>query len=304
MLSLSRRWLLKMAAAGGAVSVWNLPAWGRAADLPYMDRIGLQLYTVRNHMAMDPERTLQAIAAAGYRQVELMSIDSSAVEIAGIARDAGLMVHSAFMDWRAIADPTAGGVTSVEQTVELAERIGLRHVVFGYIGQPQRDTADKCRAIAEATNRAAERTRVAGIRLCYHNHSFEFAPLAGSDGTMFDLFRQRFDPDLVDWELDVFWAQIGGLDPLKLLQELQGHITQVHLKNLLAGTGVITNEGQVPPTAFKELGSGVIDIPAIMRTAHATGVQYCHVEQDHSPAPLQSIVQSLEYLKERVASRP
>lgn len=298
MLSWSRRQLLKMAAAGSAVSAWNFPAWGREADLPYMDRIGLQLYTVRNHMAMDPERTLQAIAAAGYRQVELMSIDSSAVEIAGIARDAGLMVHSAFMDWRAIADPTAGGVTSVDQTVELAERIGLRHVVFGYIGQPQRDTVDKCLAIAEATNRAAEKFRGAGVRLCYHNHSFEFAPgSGGNDGTMFDLFLMRFDPQWVEWELDVFWAQIGGLDPVKCLQDLQGRVSQVHLKNLQAGTGVITNEGQVPPEAFKELGAGVIDIPAIMRVAQATGVQYCHVEQDHSPAPLQSIVESINYLK-------
>ncbi len=298
MSNLSRRSLLKFAAVGGTLSLWNGPAWARAADLPYMDRIGLQLYTVRNQMAEDAEGTLKAIAAAGYRQVELMSIDKSAIAIAGMARDLGLMVHSAFMDWRAIADSSAEGVTTVEETAELAERLGLRHVVFGYIGQGQRDTADKCRAIAEAANRAAEKVRAAGMRLCYHNHSFEFAPgSGGSDGTMFDLFLKRFDAKLVDLELDVFWAQIGGLDPLKLLTDLQGRITQVHLKNLLAGTGVITNEGQVPPAAFKELGAGEIDIPAIMRKAQATGVQYCHVEQDHSPAPLKSIVESIEFLK-------
>lgn len=298
MSNLSRRSLLKFAAVGGTLSLWNGPAWARAADLPYMDRIGLQLYTVRNQMAEDAEGTLKAIAAAGYRQVELMSIDKSAIAIAGMARDLGLMVHSAFMDWRAIADSSAEGVTTVEETVELAERLGLRHVVFGYIGQEQRNTADKCRAIAEAANQAAEKVRAAGMRLCYHNHSFEFASgSGGSDGTMFDLFLKRFDAKLVDLELDVFWAQIGGLDPLKLLTDLQGRITQVHLKNLLAGTGVITNEGQVPPAAFKELGAGEIDIPAIMRKAQATGVQYCHVEQDHSPAPLKSIVESIEFLK-------
>ncbi|MBL8891783.1 MAG: sugar phosphate isomerase/epimerase [Planctomycetaceae bacterium] len=298
MSNLDRRSLLKFAAVGGALSFWNVPTWARAADLPYMDRIGLQLYTVRNQMAEDAEGTLKAIAAAGYRQVELMSIDKSAIGIAGMARDLGLMVHSAFMDWRAIADSSAEGVTTVDETAELAERLGLRHIVFGYIGQGQRDTADKCRAIAEATNRAAEKVRAAGMRLCYHNHSFEFAPgSGGSDGTMFDLFLKRFDAKLVDLELDVFWAQIGGLDPLKLLTDLQGRITQVHLKNLLAGTGVITNEGQVPPAAFKELGAGEIDIPAIMRKAQATGVQYCHVEQDHSPAPLKSIVESIEFLK-------
>jgi sugar phosphate isomerase/epimerase len=300
MCNFSRRSLLKFAAVGGVLSVWDVPAWAGTADLPYMDRIGLQLYTVRNQMAADPAGTLKAIAAAGYRQVELMSIDKAAIEIAGMARQEGLMVHSAFMDWRAIADTSGEGVTSVSETVELAERIGLRHVVFGYIGKAQRDSAEKCLAITEATNRAAEKVLAAGMRLCYHNHSFEFAPRSGGrDGTMFELFLKRFDSDLVDLELDVFWAQIGGLDPLKLLHDLKGRITQVHLKNLQAGTGLITDEGQVPTTAFKELGAGEIDIPAIMRTAQTTGVQYCHVEQDHSPAPLQSIVESLKYLREQ-----
>jgi sugar phosphate isomerase/epimerase len=299
MPEVSRRSLLKFAAVGSALSFWNLPTWARAAELPYMDRIGLQLYTVRNQMAPDAAGTLQSIAAAGYRQVELMSIDKPAIEIAGMARDMGLMVHSAFMDWRAIADTSAEGVTSVAETVELAERIGLRHVVFGYIGKAQRDSADKCRAIAEATNRAAEKVRAAGMRLCYHNHSFEFAPgSGGSDGTMFDLFLKRFDAKLVDFELDVFWSKIGGLDPLKLLHKLNGRVTQVHLKNLPQGTGVITDEGQVTPATFKELGAGEIDIPAIMHAAQATGVQYCHVEQDHSPAPLQSILESIQYLKQ------
>ncbi len=293
----TRRSLLKFAAIGGALSVWNVPAWARQAELPFMDRIGLQLYTVRNQMAADPEGTLKAIAEAGYRQVELMSIDSSAVQIANLARQHGLIVHSAFMDWTAIADPGNPQAGSVPKTVELAERIGLRHVVFGYIGKSQRDTADKCRAIADASNRAAEQVRAAGMRLCYHNHSFEFAKLAGAEGTMFDLFLERFDPNLVDLELDVFWAQIGGHDPLEMMQKLKGRITQVHLKNLLPGTGVITDEGQVPQAAFKELGAGEINIPAVMKLADEMGVQYCHVEQDHSPAPLQSIVESLNYLR-------
>ncbi len=297
MSNLSRRSLLKMAAASGALSVWNIPAWARAVELPYMDRIGLQLYTVRDQMAQDADGTLQAIAAAGYRQVE-MSINKTAVHIAGLARQHGLMVHSAFMDWRAIADSADPDAMSVAETVELAERIGLRHVVFGYIGKSQRDTADKCRAIADATNRVAEKVQAAGMRLCYHNHSFEFAPLAGTDGTMFDLFLERFDPDLVDLELDVFWAQIGGHSPVEMMRRMAGRISQVHLKNLLPGTGVITDEGQVPHEAFKELGAGEIDIPAVMKVAHEVGVQFCHVEQDQSPAPLKSIVQSLRYLKQ------
>ncbi|MEM6980546.1 MAG: sugar phosphate isomerase/epimerase family protein [Planctomycetota bacterium] len=268
-------------------------------DLPYLDRIGLQLYTVRDQMKQDPKSTLKAIADAGYRQVELMSIDEDAIGLAGMARDAGLMVHSGFMDFNVITAPDRKDVASINQTIEWAERIGLRHIVFGYIARTQRDTADKCRAIASRTNTAAEATRKAGMRMCYHNHAFEFGTLGEGDQstTAFDIFIERFDPQFVEFELDVFWAKIGGHDPLELMKRLAGRISQVHLKDLQEGTPVIFDEAKVPKTAFEELGDGVIPIPNVMRLAKSIGVDQCHVEQDQSPAPLQSISQSAAFLR-------
>ncbi|ELP31818.1 sugar phosphate isomerase/epimerase family protein [Rhodopirellula baltica] len=284
--------------------------------LPYMDRIGLQLYTLRDAMKADPEGTLKAVAEAGYRQVELMNIDDEAVRLAAIARDNGLIVHSAFMDFNVIAEPEKDGVGSVETTLELAERIGLRHVVFGYIAKHQRDTADKCRAIADRANKAADQTRNAGMRMCYHNHSFEFATFNGGAAeevnpeansnedekkanklTAFDIFVERFDPHKMEFELDVFWAKIGGRDPIEMMRRLAGRISQVHLKDLKKDTPVITDEGQVPNDAFKELGNGIIDIPAVMNLAREIGVDQCHVEQDQSPAPLDSVRESYAFLK-------
>lgn len=274
------------------------------ASLPYLDRLGLQLYTVRDQMMSAPEQTLASIAEAGYWQVELMTIDEEAVRIAAMARAAGLCVHSAFLDFNVITAPGGEGAVSLEQTLDLAQRIGLRHVVFGYIAKDKRDTADKCRAIADSANAAADKTRAAGMRMCYHNHAFEFQtfpmdPAAGPGAktlTAFDIFIERFDPQHMEFELDVFWAQIAGQDPLALMRRLAGRISQVHLKDLLGGTPVITDESAVPADAFQELGDGVIDIPAVMRLAKEIGVDQCHVEQDQSPAPLESIVQSYQYL--------
>lgn len=274
------------------------------APLPYLDQLGLQLYTVRDQMASAPEQTLAAIAAAGYWQVELMTIDEEAVKIAALARAAGLCVHSAFLDHKVITSPGGEGTASLEQTLDLAQRIGLRHIVFGYIAKDQRDTADKCRVIADFANVAADKTRAAGMRMCYHNHAFEFQPFLmdpaagpGTDPlTAYDIFTERFDPQQMEFELDVFWAQIAGQDPLALMRRLAGRISQVHLKDLLSGTPVITDESAVPVDAFQELGDGVIDIPAVMRLAKEIGVDQCHVEQDQSPAPLESIVQSYQYL--------
>jgi sugar phosphate isomerase/epimerase len=275
-----------------AVARTNLPA-----KLPFMDRIGLQLYTVRNQMAEDKRRTLELIAQAGYKQVELMSIDKGAFEIAAIARDLGMMVHSAFMDWKSIVMPSDTGVPSVDQIVEMAERLGLRHIVFGYIGQGQRETEEQCKRIADNANQAAAKARAAGIRMCYHNHSFEFAKLKGSQRTGFDLFMERFDSQVMEYELDVFWTKLGGLDPFDLMRKLGGKISQVHLKDIKAGAAVITNEGQVPVDTFKELGAGTIDMVKVVQLAQEIGVAACHVEQDQSPAPLESIVKSIEHLK-------
>jgi len=288
--------------------------------LPYVNQLGLQLYTVRDQMTDNPATTLEAIAEAGYWQVELMNIDEDAVRLAGIARDVGLAVHSAFLDFNIITAPERDGVDSLARTLDIAQRIGLRHVVFGYIAKDQRDTADKCRAIAESANAAANKTRAAGMRMCYHNHSFEFQPFAidkaiekaaaeaaakdpakdaAKDAkplTAYDIFMERFDPQQMEFELDVFWAKIAGHDPLAMMRRLAGRISQIHLKDMLAGTPIITDESDVPKDAFQELGDGVIDIPAVMKLAKEIGVDQCHVEQDQSPAPLESIVQSIQFL--------
>ncbi len=263
-----------------------------------MNRIGLQLYTVRNQMTEDKAKTLSLVAEAGYRQVELMSIDSHAIEVARIARDNGLTVHSGFMDWKTIAMPDDKDVMNVETTIDLAERLGLRHIVFGYIGRDQRDTADKCKTIVDRCNAMAEKVREAGMRMCYHNHSFEFEKFAGGDKTAFDIFVEHFDPQKMDFELDVFWVKIGGQDPIAMMRRLAGRITQVHLKDLKANMGTINDESKVPHDAFQELGDGVIDIPEVMRLAKEIGVLQCHVEQDQSETPIESIEQSLKFLME------
>ncbi len=303
----TRRQLLHAAAAGSLAATLAGPvARLRAADgkkpLPYLDSIGLQLYTVRDAMAADAAATLTAVAEAGYKQVELMDVSPAGLEIASMARDRGLAVHSGFLDFNAITAPEREGVQSVDEILQTASLIGLRHVVFGYIAKDQRDTADKCRAIAERANAAAEKARGAGLRMCYHNHAFEFGPFAGADASKkesdaWDIFVRRFDPQSMEFELDVFWAKLAGRDPGALMRRLAGRISQVHLKDLKPKTPVIFDESEVPKDAFQELGDGEIAMPPLMRLAAKLGVDNCHVEQDQSPDPLASIRQSAEFLR-------
>jgi sugar phosphate isomerase/epimerase len=284
--------------AAGAAAI--TAAWGEGVDAspntnPYLKTIGLQLWTVRNQLKEDLSKTLKAVSEAGYYQVELMrTLDAEPVLAA--AKDNGLCVSSAFIDWRTIAQAGKKGVPTFDTILEAAVKHGFRYLVFGYVGKGSRETADQLKVLAERANKAGEKCRAADIQFCYHNHAFEFEKLPGGKSG-FEVFQEEFDRELVKFELDVFWAAIGGWDPVKTLLDLKGRVAQVHLKDLAPGYGTIYDESKVPHDAFREVGSGTIDMKAVLKAAQATGVAQCHVEQDQSPDPIKSIAQSVKYLR-------
>lgn len=290
-----RRTFLKTAGLSSFALTLTRPLQALPSDSRYMKNIGLQLWTVRNQLDKNIPSTLKAVADAGYAQVELMStLDADKYLL--IAENLGMKVTSAFIDWRAIGQADAADVPSFDDILEKAESIGLKHLVFGYIGKGERETADHFKRHADRANAAGQKCRTAGIQLCYHNHSFEFGSLPnGQKG--FDIFTERFDKELMKFEVDVFWVAIGGRDPIKTIRQLSGRVSQVHLKDLLKGTAVNHDEGTVKPEAFKELGNGIINMASVIEASEAAGAEQCHVEQDASPNPLHSIGESIRYLR-------
>jgi len=262
----------------------------------YLGTIGLQVWTVRNQLDHDIPGTLRAIKSAGYAQIELMRT-LNARDFLPHARELGLGISSAFIDWDALAQPSPDHAAALTETVKLAREIGLKYLVFGYIGKGSRETIAQMKGHAAAANAYGRQCRDAGIQLCYHHHSFEFAPLEDGRTTGWEILVHDLDLDLVKFELDVFWVALGGLDPVKTLQDLRGRVAQVHLKDLAPGTPRNWDEGAMPPEAFKELGRGGLDLKKIIETCATTKVEQCHVEQDQSPDPLASIATSLQYLR-------
>ncbi len=262
----------------------------------YLPAIGLQVYSVRNELEIDIPGTLRAIKAAGYAQIELMRT-LNAHDIAPHARELGLGITSAFIDWASLVQPSPDSTADLDRTLELGRELALKYLVFGYIGKGARETVTQMKRHAVAANAFGGRCRDAGIQLCYHHHSFEFAPLEDGRTTGWEVLLQEFDPQLVKLEFDVFWAAIAGHDPVRMLHELRGRVAQVHLKDLAASVPIMHDEGAVPPEAFKELGAGCLDLPRILAACAETGVDQCHVEQDQSPSPLTSIATSLNHLR-------
>ncbi|MBL9128610.1 MAG: sugar phosphate isomerase/epimerase, partial [Verrucomicrobiales bacterium] len=104
-----------------------------------------------------------------------------------------------------------------------------------------------------------------------------------------------FGPE-VQFEIDVFWVKVGGVEPVDLIRRLNGRVSQVHLKDLKPGIA-IPSFGSLPADAFQELGDGVIPMEPILAAARAAGAKHCHVEQDQSPDALASVRQSIEFLR-------
>jgi len=265
----------------------------------YLSTIGLQLWTVRDQLEENPRATLEAIKKQGYHQVELMDTEQIK-DLMPLIKDAGLEVKSSFMNWTLLTGrwdlkEEAIPAYTFSQMVEDCNKAGLTEIVFGYMMPEERSTLDQYKKISDRLNKAGEECKAAGMQLSYHNHSFEFLPMGGSTG--YDVLMERLDHEAVKFELDVFWASLGGVEPVGLMKKLGNRTQLLHLKDKLGSVPVIYDEGNVPENAFLPLGKGAVDLPGILELANEYDVRYCMVEQDQSPDPIQDIGVSVSYLE-------
>ncbi len=279
---LTRREVLKSLSIAAA-----LPASQLAAR--QLQSIGVQLYTVRAVLPQKPAETLRAIKAIGYREVEATyagldqiwpSIQAARLNAVSVHLDNTLM--------------NAGKEDDLARAIDQAKKWGFAYAVFPYLPPAERGGLEKIRVLCDKLNRAGEKCRAAGLKFAYHNHAFEFEPMEGTTG--FQVMIDRLDKNLCGFEMDCFWVSVAGHDPVELLHKLSGRVPLLHLKDKASGTPVMFKES-VDRTAFKEVGSGIIDWPAVLRAAASSGVQHYFVEQDQTPGePVESLRQSFGYL--------
>lgn len=239
--------------------------------------IGVQLYTLRTLMADDLEGTLAAVADIGYEEVELAGLwRRSPAEFRALLDGVGLRAassHHGLPDLRERWPETLAG----------ANALGQAWVVCPSIGDDER-TAEGLRRVADDFNRAGEAAREAGLRFGYHNHDWEFRPLA--DGTVpYDLLLERCDPALVSMQLDLFWIVHGGRDPHAYFAAHPGRFTSVHVKDR-------TSAGEMVA-----VGRGVIDFASIVAAAGRAGIEHWFVEHDRPADPIEDVRTSFGTLR-------
>jgi sugar phosphate isomerase/epimerase len=176
-----------------------------------------------------------------------------------------------------------------------AKMKGFSYLVYPYVPPQERNGVEGIKRLADNLNKSARDANANDLKVCYHNHAFEFEPVGGK--TLLATLLDETDPKLVGLELDIFWVVTGGHDPLEMFTKYGNRIQLVHLKDRAKPTEPRYNEN-VPRDTFKEVGHGSIDIPAVLKAATDAGVKHFFVEQDATPGdPVDSLRQSYQYLQ-------
>jgi sugar phosphate isomerase/epimerase len=249
--------------------------------------VGLQLYSLRQHMPKDVPGTLAKIRALGFREIE-----GGGDYGLGLARflaevkKAGLTLTSAlfgYEDWG-------------KDTVAAARRAadyGVRYAGCAWIPHQDRFTREVALRAAADFNRWGQAAKAVGVRFIYHIHGFEFE--ASPEGTLLDTLAKETDPAFVSFEADIFWVRRGGCDPVALFEKYPGRIPLTHVKDIAKGQEICKPNGKAPDETSVPIGQGMIDWPAVFAAADKAGVERHFIEDEH-PNALAQIPESLAFL--------
>lgn len=260
--------------------------------------VGLQLYTVREQLEQDLQGTLQKIAAIGYKDMESAAgmkghyYGLQPKEFASMLDGMGMKLRSSHvllgtqLPEEAPLPPEFLTLTNgMQQLVDMAAETGQAYLTCAYMFPSEHKTLDQYRRAIELFNKAGESCKKAGLGFAYHNHDFEFETLEGQQP--YDLILAQTDKDLVQMELDLYWAAKSGNDPVALFEKHPGRFPMWHVKDM----------DKTEKQFFTEVGNGSIDFKRIFDKAELAGMKYYFVEQDQTPGnPMDSIATSYKNL--------
>jgi sugar phosphate isomerase/epimerase len=266
----------------GAAAV--LSRWSWAAEERRIEKIGLELYTVRDALQKDFEGTLTRVAAIGYKEVELAGYfakmegwDPAPKEARRILDSHGLAALSTHVPYAALSPE------NWPKIIEASKILGHEYIVNPSIDRSLTKTVDGWKKAAETFNRAGMESSRSGIQFGYHNHVEEFKPIDGK--LPYDILLSETDPKLVKMEMDIGWAHKAGADPLRYFAKYPGRFPVVHVKDFDA-SGNMT-----------DVGNGVIDWKLIFAKSDLAGIKHYFVEFDNPKDPFASIQACYAYLE-------
>jgi len=270
---------------GSAVGLTQLACAGRTVTVTNgqrrLRRVGLQLYSLRDDAKKDLEGTIVNIAAAGYRDVELLgsmnNFGMDPTRLRGILDQNGLTAPSTHVD--------VGVFDDLNRHIDAGKILGHQYLIVASLPDAEKLGPDDYRRWADRFNEAGARALQSGMRIGFHDEAWDFRMANGQ--SYYDVFVQRTDPASVWLQLDTGNAAVGGADPLVYMQKYASRYWLFHIKDAPS----------IPATTDTELGKGVVNFKRLLGMIDRIDEKHLYVEQESYPGtPLDSVRRDYAYI--------
>lgn len=252
------------------------------AETDKLERVGLELYAVRKAMRADPERTLAAVRALGYTDVELLwsfkNFGRTPQQVRATLDKEGLRAPSAHIAPEMIVDE------SWSTRLDDARLLGHRFLIVPSLPNEARLSIDDWKAWADKFNVAGAVAKSAGVSLGFHNEPGHTKAVGGV--VPYDAFVERLDPSVVQLQLDVGNMLLGGGNPMWYFERYRDRYVSFHLKDVVADRSRDT-----------ELGTGAFDFKRFLAAVPKLGDKPCYVEQETPADEMDSARKNIAFLR-------
>ncbi|MFW5829275.1 MAG: sugar phosphate isomerase/epimerase family protein [Planctomycetota bacterium] len=253
-----------------------------------ISQIALTLFTIRDHCRTEDDfkRSLARLREIGYQTVQISAVPLEPDLIRRCCDEAGLRIC-------ATHEPSKVIVEEPQTVVEKLQILGCDATAYPHphVGLADQTAVD---GLARQLDESGAVLREAGQVLTYHNHAHELIKIGGT--TILQQFYDKTDPRNLQGEIDTYWIQRGGENPVAWCERLQDRLPLLHLKDYQ----MVPGERE---QYFGAIGDGNLDWPAILRAAEASGCRWYIVEQDKfwiNDDPFEAAKRSFDYLTQLV----
>lgn len=289
-------------------------------ELKKMKKIGIQLFSLPKSLSADFEASIKMLSKMGYKEIELFGpfpfsdekaqeswkkvtpmlgfsgsgfFGKSPQDVKRILSDNGIKAPSAHTDLDTL-------VNKMDKLGEAAQTLGYKYVVLPSIPEDKRKTLDDYKRMAETFNKIGENAKKVGLKFAYHNHGYGIKPTNGQ--VPLSIIYDQTDPNLVFFELDIYWTAAGGADPIAYLDKYKKRYHLIHLKDMkekkeFSGDGNNAAQWIELFPFMTTAGDGVMNVKSIVEKAQAVGVKHFFVEQDMVAQPEIALKRSFDFLK-------
>lgn len=282
-------------------------------------KYGLQLFTIPAMASKDFKGTLELISNIGYKEIEFfgpypfsapetieqwktmssqLGIKQNAFygystkETAKLLKEYHLSSPSMHLDMMTFRK-------NMSPMLDAAAELGVKYVINPALWEDERKTLDDFKRRAEEFNQFGLQMKPYGIRFGYHNHGYEEAPK--EHVIPFHLLLEKTDPDLVAFEMDVFWMKASGANPIEYLRAYPGRFKLAHLKDAsepvrFSGDGGSADQWIALFPKMSDPGEGVFDISKVVQQGLVSGMEHFYLERDLAADPEKTLRNSFKNL--------